>query len=123
MANATNRWLDKLAEADKAKGGTGSDYRLSQMLGVARQQVSKWRNEVDHLSDERALVLAEQLGIHPMIVVAEIHADRSRDVRMQRMWAAAAAAAKKAAYAGAVILTALHSPVGSEAAALLCILC
>src|SRR5690349_12055171 len=116
MANATNRWLDKLAAADKAKGGSGSDYRLSQMVGVARQQVSKWRNEVDHLSDERALVIAELLRLHPMIVIGEIHADRSRDVREQRLWDQVAKAARGGKIAAVILAATLHAaPAGNSA--------
>src|SRR5689334_14981198 len=111
MANATNRWLDKLAAADKAKGGTGSDYRLSQILGIDRQYVSKYRRAVIQLNDETAAKLADELGVHPMIVIAEVHAERSRDVRMQRAWDQVAKAAKGGKIAAVILAASLGAAI------------
>lgn len=126
MTNATNRWLDKLAAHERANGGTGSDYALAQIVtGGDRAQMSKYRREVAQMGNDGALIVAQRLGVHPMVVLAEIAAEKSRDHRMQRAWLDAAKHyARKAAYLVApVILTALHSPAGSEAAMQLCILC
>lgn len=53
MSNATNRWLDKLAEWDRRHGGTGTDYKLAQLLGEPgkpiKQKVSKWRASSDQI--------------------------------------------------------------------------
>lgn len=118
MGNATNRWLDRLAAAEKARGGADSDYRLSQLIGVERQQVSKWRREVDQMSARAAIRLAELLDVHPRIVIAEVMAERARDEREKRYWVAEAkSAAKKLAAVGAVILAASGIAVPSPASA------
>jgi hypothetical protein len=124
MGNATNRWLDRLAAWDKARGGTGTDYSLAKLLETDTQLVSKYRRELAQMGEAPALKVAQMLEVHPMVVMAEIAAERSRDVRMQRAWMDAARHyAKKAAFAGAVILTAVSAPSLSEAASQLCILC
>lgn len=108
MANATNRWLDKLAAADKAKGGTGSDYALSGLLGIERQRVSRYRRGADKtMGDDTAIKLAELLGLHPMIVIAEIRAEQSRDVRAARVWDQVAKAAKGGKIAAVILAASL----------------
>lgn len=135
MDNATNRWLNKLAEADKAKGNTGSDYRLGQLLGVERQYVSKYRRGVIQMNDALAIRLAELLEQQPMRVIGEIHEELARDAREKKFWALTARNARKAAVILAVSMGALAppkitnwegefgSPALAESGAERCILC
>lgn len=124
MTTATNRWLDRLAALEKSRGGSDSDYRLAQLLGVERQVVSRYRRELDQMGPDAALKVAEQLEVHPRIVVGEVMAERARTDRERRYWLAEIkSAAKKAAMAGAAILTALSGPALSGRALLDCILC
>lgn len=135
MSNATNRWLDRLAAADKAKGGTGSDYRLSQLLEIERQRVSRYRRELDQaMGDDVALALAEALEklddrVHPLVIIGDIRTERGRTEREKRLWMLVARNAKKLASVGGVgvgaaaILAAQFGPALSESALRLCILC
>lgn len=112
MGNATNRWLDRLAASDRAKGGTGSDYKLAQLLGIDRQQISKYRSERDQMGDDSALALAELVGVHPMVVIGDIRTERGRTEREKKFWTLAARNAKKAAVAGAVIVAGVLASPG-----------
>lgn len=117
MATATNRWLDKLAAADKAKGGTGTDYKLAQLLGVDPQLMSKYRRGLSQMGDDGAIAAAEFLGVRPMIVLADIHSERARTEREKRFWRAMVAAK------AAVILSAVSGAaltIASELPATLC---
>lgn len=105
MATATTRWLDKLAAADKGNGGTGTDYKLAQIIGVDPQLMHKYRHRDTQMGDGPAMKCAEALGLHPMIVMAEIRAEQSRDARAQRAWGQVAKAARDGKIA-AVILAA-----------------
>lgn len=111
MNNATNRWLDLLADDDKSDGGSGSDYRLAQLLGVPKSSISNYRNGRSQMEDRIAIRLAEMLGVPPVTVVAEIHAERSKDPNTQSFWnelSAAMTKARKAGVAGiAVMMTAI----------------
>lgn len=116
MSNATNRWLDKLAAADKAKGGTGTDYKCAQIVGVDPQLMYKYRRGVNQMGDGPAIKLAEALGLHPMIVIAEIRAEQSRDVRAARVWDQVAKAAKGGKIAAVILAASLQlAPAGNSA--------
>lgn len=88
--NATNRYLDLLAAQDRQAGGTGSNYKLAQLLGVERQMVSKWRSGNDQLSDVMAVRLADQLNIQPLRIIGEVNAEKARDARTKMVWINAA---------------------------------
>lgn len=124
MQTATTRWLDRLAKLHGQGDAPASDYRLSKLLGVRQTVISKYRLHGQQMDDAIALRLAELLKVHPRIVIAEVMAERARDERAKRYWAAEAkSAAKKLAVAGAAILAAVSGPSLSEAARQLCILC
>lgn len=59
-----------------------SDYALAQHLGVTRQAVKKW-TEGGTISEETALILADRLGLDPLIVVSECNADRANTLVSQ----------------------------------------
>jgi DNA-binding XRE family transcriptional regulator len=120
MGNATNRWLDALADDDRSDGGTGSDYKLAKLLGVPRTTISNYRTGRSQMDDRIAIRIAELVGVPPVSVVAEIHAERARDPNSQAFWAELGAAMKKArnVVAGAaVMMTALGLGLPSPAEA------
>jgi hypothetical protein len=119
MDNATNRWLDALSDDDKSDGHSGSDYRLSQLLGIERQMVSKYRHGIQHLSDDVAVRLAQLLDVPEILVVAEIRRDRTRDPKTRSFWAdlAAGRRAAKVVAGVAVMMTALGLGLPSPAEA------
>ncbi len=117
MGNATNRWLDKLAAADKAKGGTGSDYALAKVLGVERQMVSKYRRGVSQMGDDAAIAAAEALGIRPIIVIAEVASEVARSERAKKFWIKAATKAAILAASVSTIQGVSPSQIGKEGGA------
>lgn len=80
-----NTTLDFL-DAVKAKHGIPSDYALAPVLGVTRSAVSKYRNKLDYLSDEKALLVANLLEINSGIVLAAVHAERSKSDQEKAAW-------------------------------------
>jgi len=74
--------------AVKAKTGVASDYALSKVLDISRQQVSKYRNNNEFLSDLTCVKVASILEIDPMIVISAINAERSRNEKEKAVWTA-----------------------------------
>lgn len=79
-----------------------SDYALAPMLGVTRQQVSKYRLGKDSLSDEAAIYVAELLEIDPAFVLASCHAERAKADGQRAAWERIAARFAQAATVAAV---------------------
>lgn len=80
--NTTIDFLD----AVKARAGVASDYALAPVLGVTRQQVSRFRNKVDYLGDPTAIQVARLLNIEPGYVVASAHAERAKSEDEKLLW-------------------------------------
>jgi len=80
-----NTTLDFL-DAVKAKHGINSDYALAPVLGVTRSAVSKYRNKLDYLSDKKALLVASLLEINSGIVLAAVHAEKSKNEQEKAAW-------------------------------------
>jgi len=76
----------KYLTALKAHRGGVSDYRVSKILNVSAQAVSKWRNGQDSFSPATAKKVAEELGIDEEIVVIESQIDRSRSPEEAAIW-------------------------------------
>lgn len=91
---ATNRWLDALAEKHRGAEGRASDYRLAQLLGLHRQQLSGYRTKGIQMDDDIAVRVADLLEINAMKIVGEIRSERSRTARAKEFWTKAAKAAR-----------------------------
>lgn len=78
----TIEFLDAL----KAKHGGISDYAIAPMLGITRGAVSKYRVGKDYLGDSTAIRVAELLEIDPAIVIASVHAERSKSEKEKAVW-------------------------------------
>lgn len=74
MNNATNRLLDRVA----TKIGKTSDYALAKAFGASQQRIANYRHNRSQMDDDGAIVAAEILGEDPGIILAELHADRSK---------------------------------------------
>jgi hypothetical protein len=121
VTNPTNRALDELARLDKASGGTGTDYKLAQLLDVPRATISNYRRGVTQLDDVLAIRLAELIKEQPLRLIGEINAERARDTRTKAFWSKTAkgAGGKVAALVGAVIMAAVaFSPPPARAESL-----
>lgn len=82
--NATNKYLD----AVKAKTGAPSDYALSVVLGISRQQISKYRTKGEYLGGETAVKAASILEIDPLLILSEIQIDKSKTDGEKAAWSA-----------------------------------
>jgi transcriptional regulator with XRE-family HTH domain len=80
------RTTSEILDAVRAKTGAPSDYALRLYLGVTRQQISKYRNGHDVLSDDVAIRIAEILEVEPLLVLATVHAERSRSETAKKTW-------------------------------------
>lgn len=79
-----NDYLNELATLDRKNGGTGSDYKLAQLLGVKRQKMSYFRR--NPLDDDTCLVLADQLGISVFEITSARNAERTKSPAMKKRW-------------------------------------
>lgn len=70
----------------KRRLGIESDYALAKALGMARSNMSSLVNGKTTLSDEYAMKLAKLLGIHPAIVIADMHAEREKNPDLKALW-------------------------------------
>lgn len=76
--------IDYLKRTKKTLGIT-SDYALAQRLELTRQAIGKLQKGAT-MSDETALKVAHILGIHPVIVLADAHAEREKNPEIQAVW-------------------------------------
>lgn len=66
-----------LLDSAKQKLGVSSDYALSKAFGVSRQKISEYRSGRHTLSDDKAISIAEFIGLDPTITMLEIQAERA----------------------------------------------
>jgi predicted transcriptional regulator len=76
--------VDYLDELNEKKGWT--DYRIAKELGISRSTVSNYRVKDQHFRDDIAIHVAEILGIDPLKVVADAHAQRAKDDETKGFW-------------------------------------
>jgi len=60
----------------KARHGGVSDYRISKILGVTHQAVSKWNCGKSTFNDEIAVKVAYMLDLDPDYILISIYAER-----------------------------------------------
>lgn len=68
---ATTDLLDRWKDLQRIE----TDYRAAKVLGVTRSAVSSWRHEAHQMSPTTALRIAEDLGLDPWPVIAQLHAE------------------------------------------------
>lgn len=92
--NATNRWLD----AAKRVQGYTSDYQLCKALGVSSARIGNYRGATSRaMDDDLALKVAILARVPPMLVLAEVAAERSKNSQLRSVWLDLARQAGKAA--------------------------
>lgn len=72
--SATKHYMEIL----RAQYGGCSDYRISQLLKVSRQCVSRWSQGKGQMDDEPAAILADLCDLDAIEVLTDIHIERSR---------------------------------------------
>jgi hypothetical protein len=83
----TANFLDDL----QRKFDLPSDYAVSKLLGMHRQQVSHYRKKKGTFDDEISVRVAELLGINAGYVMACMQAQRAKNPTLRRTWEKAAA--------------------------------
>lgn len=78
----TSEYLD----AVRAKIGAPSDYALQKPLGLSKQQLSKYRKDLDFFSDEVAIRVAGILGTKPEMVMIDMHRERAKTPETRQFW-------------------------------------
>jgi len=101
-----------LLTAIKDANGGASDYAVAKLLGVAKQNVSAWKNGKAFMSDAVGIRAAELLGLDPDIVLLDLHIEREagnvtspvwKSIRDRLEMAAAPAVVGLLGYAGGVL--------------------
>ena len=86
--------LDKAREAH----GLKSDYALGKAFDIPLNSIGHWRHG-RALPDERSCrLLAEAAGIDPLILAAQVQAQRSKTAEARSLWEAIAARLQVAAH-------------------------
>lgn len=76
-------WLDKAKEAQNLK----SDNALANALGIDRAVISQHRRKRSGvLNDETAYKIAELLDINPAVIMADQHAEGSKNKEIREIW-------------------------------------
>ena len=78
--------VDYLDAAKKALGIT-SNYALAKALGIAFPTVSRYYNKGGTLDDAIARKLASVLGLHPGLVMLDMHRERAQTPEDKAIWA------------------------------------
>ena len=77
-----HEWIDRL----KVTKGLPSDYAAAKAIGLTRAAVSRYRSRISTLDEETSSHLALELGIDPMIVLADQATERAKDEAVQSAW-------------------------------------
>ncbi|HJX19108.1 MAG TPA: helix-turn-helix transcriptional regulator [Acidiferrobacterales bacterium] len=116
--------------AIRARYGITSDYQLAKTLRITRSAMSKYKTGVCHVfSEETGFRIAELLDLDAGHVLACLAAERSKDIKVKKVWERLAELTRVAivapvlfavTLAGSALVT---SPAARAAEAGLCILC
>ena len=77
-------------DAMRVKLDLPSDGRLAAYLGIHRQYISRYRNNVISFDDEMSIKVAEILGLESTYVMACMHYQRAKQPEVKKAWAHAA---------------------------------
>jgi len=69
----------------KKKGEFTSDYSIAKMLGVNRQAMTGYKKG-GNFNDKAAFIVAEYLDIDPLLLIAEMNAQRARTAEDSGFW-------------------------------------
>lgn len=98
---------NEILDAIKERHSLPSDYAVHKLLGVTYQQISNYRKGKSLMGDEAALKAAELLQLPPDYLLACLHAERSSDQDVQRVWSGLADKLKKTSAATTAVIFAL----------------
>ena len=73
--------------AIKARYGIESDYQLAKLLGITRSAMSKYRTGVCHVfGEDIGYRIAELLDLDAGYVLSCLAAERSKDIKVKKVW-------------------------------------
>lgn len=109
MENLTiDALLNRVREAQSLK----SDYQLHKALGFSAQTIGHWRHGRS-LPDEKACQkLALAAGLDPDVVIAQVHALRTKDSAARAIWERIAERLQMAAHGAAAAIFAVVIAMG-----------
>jgi hypothetical protein len=87
--------LELLRKDQQNKGLPTSDYRLAKILGITQTSIIKIMKHNGSLSDENAIILADELILSRAYVVACMSRHRANNPELIEMWEEIAAQAFK----------------------------
>lgn len=73
-------------EAVKKRLGIESDYALAKVLKMRASTISNYRSGRGQMDDEIAVKVAEVLGLHPGVVVLDMHRERAKTPAAKSLW-------------------------------------
>lgn len=78
----TLQYLDAAKSALKIE----SDYALAKALKLTSSAVSNYRAGRSHMDDETACKIAEIIGMHPGLVMLDMHRERAKSPKDAALW-------------------------------------
>lgn len=91
-----------------------SYYKIAQILEISQSGMSKYRKGTRFFDDQTAIKVAELLDINPEIVLADIHAERSKIRKTRKVWENIAKSLRASALLVIITVVFLQSPVKTE---------
>ncbi len=104
----THEYID----AAKKKLGAKNDSELCRMYGWKQATFSNYKGRKDSLNNTHATQIAETLNINPLIIIADMEAERAKTEDKKNYWRAIAK--KYAGVAAALIIVATMLIFGNE---------
>lgn len=81
-----NLTIDALLDRVREAQGLKSDYQMAKVTGFSIQKIGNWRHG-RVLPDEKACqTLAVAAGLDPYVVIAQVHALRTKDSAARAIW-------------------------------------
>jgi hypothetical protein len=73
-------------DAVRVAVGAPSDYALQGPLQLSKQQIARYRKNLDFFSDAVCMRGAEILKSHPGLVMLDMHRERAKTPQEQGLW-------------------------------------
>lgn len=73
-------------DAAKRAVSVESDYALAKQLGVRTSTISNYRSGRSQMDDEMATKVAAAIGVHPGLVILDMHRERAKTPAERSVW-------------------------------------
>lgn len=82
LFDVTNALLDRYADAE----GLTSDYAIAKSLGCSKNTIRNYRKQKHKMDATTAVQIAERLRLDPLMVIAKVNTERSKNPRIRTVW-------------------------------------